>query len=201
MKDFSNEELVKRFNALINKDNWEEECEWCVMPGMLHKGPCTRKEETEYQEVYECWKMYRNRMKPIIESKQKQEEKVDDSGMEKFATVVSEAFTSAQKPLIEAILKRDNRPATIMKAAKPPTWTKNMTLDMYIKAINVWGAQNRGVPEVNKYQDVIESLKQNKEISGLEKYMGEHVYAALDTEEDQTIASLMAMLKRRYGKT
>merc|ERR1712002_1376485 len=71
----------------------------------------------------------------------------------------------------------------------------------YIKALEVWGAQNRGVPEVNRYQDVIESLKQNKEISGLEKYMGEHVYAALDTEEEQTIASLIAMLKRRYGKT
>merc|ERR1712002_1281304 len=71
----------------------------------------------------------------------------------------------------------------------------------YIKALEVWGAQNRGVPEVNRYQDIIESLKQNKEISGLEKYMGEHVYAALDTEEEQTIASLMAMLKRKYGKT
>merc|ERR1712112_433629 len=92
-------------------------------------------------------------------------------------------------------------PATIMKAAKPPTWTKNMTLDMYIKAIDVWGAQNRGVLEVNIYQDVIESLKQNKEISGLEKYMGEHVYAALDTEERQTIVQLIAMLKRKYGKT
>ena len=142
-------------------------------------------------------------MKTIIESKQKQEEKMmmDDSGMEKFAMALSEAFTSAQKPLIESIIQRDNRPATIMKAAKPPTWTKNMTLDMYIKALEVWGAQNRGVPEVNRYQDVIESLKQNKEISGLEKYMGEHVYAALDTEEEQTIASLIAMLKKRYGKT
>merc|ERR1712112_494060 len=92
-------------------------------------------------------------------------------------------------------------PATIMKAAKPPTWTKNMTLDMYIKAIEVWLTKNRGVPELNKYQDVIESLKQNKEISGLEKYMGEHVYSALDTEERQTIAQLIAMLKRKYGKT
>ena len=76
VKDFSNEELEKRFNALVNKDNWEEECEWCMMPGMLHKGPCTRKEETnafEYQKVYKCWKMYRNRMKPIVESRQKQE--------------------------------------------------------------------------------------------------------------------------------
>ena len=70
VKDFSNDELEKRWNALANKDNWEEECEWCKMPGMLHKGPCTRKEETnafEYQKIYEGWNLYRNRMKPIIE--------------------------------------------------------------------------------------------------------------------------------------
>ena len=100
VKDFSNDELEKRWNALTNKDNWEEECEWCKMPGMLHKGPCTRKEETnafEYQKIYEGWNLYRNRMKPIIELKQKQEEKIDDSGMEKFATIVSGAFTTAQK--------------------------------------------------------------------------------------------------------
>ena len=71
---------------------WEEECEWCKMPGMLHKGPCTRKEEKnafEYQKIYEGWNLYRNRMKPIIESKQKQAEEKDDSGMEKFANIVA----------------------------------------------------------------------------------------------------------------
>ena len=80
---------------MVNKDNWEEECEWCKMPGMLHKGPCTRAEEagaSEYQKIHEDWNVYRNKMKPIIELKQKYEEKNDDSGMEKFATLVAGAF-------------------------------------------------------------------------------------------------------------
>ena len=94
-------------------------------------------------------------MKPIIEAKKKQEEKelmekeaekvkellekdkeeVDHSGMEKFATVISEGFTAAQKPLIDAILKREDRTAKIIKPARPPAWTKNMTLEVYLKAL------------------------------------------------------------------
>ena len=144
VKDFSNEELEKRFIALVNKDNWEEECQWCMLPGMLHKHPCTRKEEansSKYQRVHECWKMYRSRMKPILEVKQKEKEKekekeimkmllekekveekeeVDHSGIERFATVISESFTAAQKPLIDAILTRQNSTAKIMKPVRPP---------------------------------------------------------------------------------
>ena len=164
VKDFTNDELEKRWNALANKDNWEEECEWCKMPGMLHKGPCTRKEETnafEYQKIYEGWNLYRNRMKLIIELKQKQEEKDDSAGMEKFATLVAGAFTMAQKPLIEAVLGRENRTAKIIKPARPPAWTKNMTLEVYLKALEVWMEQNKDISEHVKYNDVIETLKQN----------------------------------------
>ena len=66
IENFSNDELEKRWNALENKDNWEEECEWCKMPGMLHKGPCTRKEGVDHEKVLESWHTYRKRMKLII---------------------------------------------------------------------------------------------------------------------------------------
>ena len=93
-----------------------------MFPGMLHKGPCTRKEETnafEYQKVYECWKMYRNRMKPILEAKQKEKEKekeimkmllekekekVEEKGQaDRLAMAISESVTAAQKQLVDAI--------------------------------------------------------------------------------------------------
>ena len=71
-------------------------------------------------------------MKPILEVRQKEmiqgllekekekveeKEEVDHSGMEKFATVISESFTAAQKPLIDAILKREDKTAKIIKPA------------------------------------------------------------------------------------
>ena len=34
---------------------------------------------------------------------------------------------------------------------------------------------NKDMPEAAKYQDIIETLKMNKEIEGLSKYIGEHV--------------------------
>ena len=140
-------------------------------------------------------------MKPIIEFKQKHEEKSDDAGMEKFATIVAGAFTTAQKPLIDAVLGRENKTAKIVKPARVPAWTKTMTLEVYLKALEVWMEQSRDIPEHVKYNDVVESLKQNKEVSGLEKYVGEHILPVLDTVEMQTVQSIIGILKRRYGKT
>ena len=143
-------------------------------------------------------------MKMLLEKEKEKVEKkeeVDHSGMERFATVISESFTAAQKPLIDAILTRQNGTAKIMKPVRPPAWTKNMTLEVYIKALEVWVTQNREMPELVKYQEVLETLKQNKEISGLEEYIGKHVFSALDTVERQTITQLIAILKTKYGKT
>ena len=152
MKGFSDEELEKRFEELANKKNWDEGCQWCEHPVMLHRQPCIRSDTAnDYKKVTMLWREYKERMKPMIEEKEKEktrkveleirkemternEDKMEDIEMKKLAAVMA----TAQQPLVDAILKRDNKPATVMKAAKPPTWTKNMTLDMYIKAIHVW---------------------------------------------------------------
>ena len=42
---------------------------------------------------------------------------------------------------------------------------------------------NKDLSEAVRYQDVIESLKGNKDIEGLAKYVGEHVIGKLDTIE------------------
>ena len=44
VESFSDDELVKRWNALTRKEDWDEVCKMCKMPVILHKGPCTRKE-------------------------------------------------------------------------------------------------------------------------------------------------------------
>ena len=58
VESFSDDELVKRWSALARKEDWNEECEMCKMPVMLHKGPCTRKEELnafEFGKLWEAW--------------------------------------------------------------------------------------------------------------------------------------------------
>ena len=78
MKDFSDEELEKRFKGLANKKNWDEECQWCELPVMLHKHPCTRSDTVnafDYEKIKKLWKAYRDRMKPILEDMEKEKAK------------------------------------------------------------------------------------------------------------------------------
>ena len=39
------EELEKRYNRLRDKEDWDEECEMCERPVMLHEEKCTRKKK------------------------------------------------------------------------------------------------------------------------------------------------------------
>ena len=39
------EELEKKYNRLRDKEDWDEECEMCERPVMLHEEKCTRKKE------------------------------------------------------------------------------------------------------------------------------------------------------------
>ena len=59
------------------------------------------------------------------------------------------------------------RTARVTKPAKVPSWTKDISLETYIKQIETWNEVNEDVPTNTKYQDFIESLKTNKEVKGL----------------------------------
>ena len=100
------------------------------------------------------------------------------------------------------MLRGSNRGTTKLgKPAKVPGWTKEMKLDVYLKALEVWMETNKDVSEGVRYQDVIESLKMNKEIEGLAKYVGEHILTKLDTVEKWKVKKITELLKLRYGRT
>ena len=80
----------------------------------------------------------------------------------------------------------DNCIAKIIKPIKIPTWTRSLSLETYIKQIEMWSQINKDVPENTKYQDLIESLKTNKEVKNLPKFVGEHVLTVLKEVDDQT---------------
>ena len=47
--------------------------------------------------------------------------------------------------------------------------------------------KNKDVSESVRFQDLLESLKMNKEINGQAKYVGEHILPRLDTVEKQKV--------------
>merc|ERR1712082_541517 len=93
------------------------------------------------------------------------------------------------------------RPNKLVKPAKVPSWTKSMKLEAYRKALEVLMEMNKDVSEAVRFQDVIESLKINKEIEGLAQNIGEHVIPKLDTIEKQTVREIVKLLKLKYGRT
>ena len=58
IENFSKEEMRKKWNELTRKESWDNECEACRMPEMLHKGAHTRKTEVGEAEFTELWKSW-----------------------------------------------------------------------------------------------------------------------------------------------
>ena len=85
----------------------------------------------------------------------------------------SSVFSSAQ-----------SRVAKLTKPVKVPIWSRNMSLETFIKQLETWSELNEEVPEFMKYNDLVESLKQNKDIKDLPHYVAEHVFPVLDRKTD-----------------
>ena len=89
-------------------------------------------------------------------------------GMKAMSDAYASAITKGNENLINQLQGRPNK---VVKPAKVPSWTKSMKLQAYLKALEVWREMNKDVSEAVRFQDVIESLKMNKEIEGLTKYV------------------------------
>ena len=195
-KSFSEEELSKRFNVLGRKGDWDKECESCKNPVLLHKTNCTRKVEVgeaEFSELWKVWSAYRAKMEPIRKWYEDEMEKKQNSsdiliGMQRM----TDAITKGNKEMCNLFKDRPNK---LVKPAKVPSWSKDMKLDAYLKVLEVWMEMNKDVSEAVRFQDVIESLKMNKKIEGLAKYVREHVIVRLYTIEKHKVKEIIELLK------
>ena len=77
----------------------------------------------------------------------------------------------------------------------------DLTLETFSKQIQTWWDILEEIPEYVKYADLVESLKTNKDIKGLPKYIGEHILPVLENKEDQTIKKVLEILTLKYGRT
>ena len=68
-----------------------------------------------------------------------------------------------------------------------------MTLEAYARQLKIWLMSNADVP---KKKDLVESLKINKEVRVLAKYVGELFFPVLNTAEHQTVKDVFKCLKK-----
>ena len=70
VQNFSEDALRKLYCDLDQKEDWDEDCELCSMPTLLHSdtsgkrilGSCTR---ISGSELFEAWSLFRKKMRPI----------------------------------------------------------------------------------------------------------------------------------------
>ena len=172
---------------------------------MLYKGSCTRKAEVnavELGEIWKAWSLFKEKMKPIRKWQPDEEE---NTKMKSDILVGMNRLVDSQNANIatmqESMKVKETKTAKLVKPAKVPVWTKEMLLAVYLKALDVWMETNKDISENVRFQDVIESLKMNKEVNGLAKYVEEHILPVLDTVEKQTVMEIVGILKRKYGRT
>ena len=102
--------------------------------------------------------------------------------------------TSATSAYVTKITK-------LTKPAKVPSQTKDMSLEVYAKQIALWTGINEDVPEYVKYHDLMEELKSNKQIKGIQKYTAEHIIPVLINKTDQTLEKVVGILDIKYGRS
>ena len=91
--------------------------------------------------------------------------------------------------------------AKLTKPAKVPLWTKDMSLETFAKQLQTWTDIFDDIPEYVKFQDLIEGLKNNKEIKGLPRYVGEQIIPVLENKTDQTMKRVLELLDIKYEQT
>ena len=206
VESFGEDALRKLFCDLSHKEDWDEECSLCSMPTLLHKGSCSRKtevREAEHSDLWKSWSLFRKKMEPIRKwYKEEMDKKSMNSELLKGLQEMTAANQKGLQEMTEAIMSGNrDRPNKLVKPAKVPSWSKGMKLEVYEKSLEVWMEMNKDLSEAVRYQDVIESLKMNKEIEGLAKYIGEHVIGKLDTIEKQKVKGIIELLDLKYGRT
>ena len=62
-----------------------------------------------------------------------------------------------------------------------------MSLETYVKQLATWQEINEDVPDYAKYHELIEELKRNKDIKGLQLFITNHILPVMIKKEDQTV--------------
>ena len=60
---------------------------------------------------------------------------------------------------------------------------------------------NEDLPEFVKYHELIEELKKNKDIKGLQKFLADHILTVILNKSDQNVKKVISLLNKRYGRT
>ena len=160
------------------------ECITCGRLAFQHDpGPCNRskseKEDTDQIDI-----LKNSILNEILEEKIKMDSKDREA--------------SATESLVEALKSVVNtRPTQITKAKKPPVWNKESFDDFKIE-VEAWNMSHSG-DEYVKYEELMEKLKENKNIKGLADFACTVLIQR--TREKKNVEEVLKVLEEKYALT
>ena len=144
----SNKDLKKLVSEYILLEDIYEQCDKCGRPILLHQQPdeeCTREVDEGPDVINKNWSLLKKRLKPILkEIKEERAEEKKQSvyldGIERIVNTLKMNWdpsgdTKEKKSNPTEVSTVNNKPKLLTKPAKVPVWTKDLTLDTYIKQI------------------------------------------------------------------
>ena len=142
MEALTDDELVSHLRRMKEIDDYDDECESCQKPSLLHAGACVRSEIVDDDELAGIWKEFRLRMKSLtrlIRAEREQYLKEAEITKNWKATMLQMNEWNCEN--IErfcAVLVRNReenakQPSKVIKPAKVPVWSKEMSMETYEK--------------------------------------------------------------------
>ena len=110
----------------------------------------------------------------LIKSNTESISKLINSNTSALTSVLATKKTEASLSPSNDSSSSPSRTAKLTKPAKVPSWTKDMSLETYVKQLTTWQEINEDVPEYAKYHELIEELKKKKDIKGLQRFITDH---------------------------
>ena len=160
------------------------QCKTCNKLAFFHDpGPCSRS-KAEQEDLEDIDVMKNCILNEIMEERMRGDSKGKD--------------TDVVESLVEALKKVVNvKPAQITKTKKPPVWNKETFEDFKIE-VEAWDNSHNG-DEYVKYDELMEKLKENKNIKGLAEFACTVLIQR--TREKKNVKEVLKILEEKYALT
>ena len=149
--------LQKMYENLEDKEEWDNGCDLCDLPSMLHSdvqgnrvhGACTRNNDMIAEDITKEWEEFRKRMKEIRKWYRDKRKTLD------LEETVNNMINLQNEVAIAIKAIQTGTTNKLIKPAKVPVWSKGMQLTPFIKSLEVWVEYNRELPDHSKYNEIV----------------------------------------------
>ena len=93
--------------------------------------------------------------------------------MTTLVSSIKDTFTKDKSFATPGVTAPTGRVTKLTKPVKVLTWSRGMSLETFMKQLQTWTKINQEIPEFMKFHDFMESLKVNKDIKDLPRYIKE----------------------------